>query len=138
MGYASLQCWNTALSLLKDVKNVRNMKDLHSIMKPWPFERWELYLIGEIKPTSSKCHRYVLVGIDYFIKWAEEMTLTDVDQGAVIDFIPSHIMCRYGNLGTITTDQGSVFVGRKVMEFASEKGIKFLTQTPTTHKLTAK
>lgn len=30
----------------------------------------------------------------------------------------------------MTIDKGSVFVGRKVMEFSAEIGIKFLTSTP--------
>ncbi|XP_050890089.1 uncharacterized protein LOC127095444 [Lathyrus oleraceus] len=39
-------------------------------------------------------------------------------------------MCRYGTPETITTEQGSVFVGRKVMKFAAKTWIKFLTFTP--------
>ena len=43
--------------------------ELHLIVKPWPFRGWALDVIGEIKPKSSKGHRYILVGIDYFTKW---------------------------------------------------------------------
>lgn len=28
--------------------------ELHSIVKPWPFRGWELDLVGEIQPASSK------------------------------------------------------------------------------------
>lgn len=35
--------------------------ELHSIIKPWPFRGWALYLIGEIRPPSSKSQRYILV-----------------------------------------------------------------------------
>jgi len=45
--------------------------ELHSIIKPWPFRGWALDIIGEIKPSSSGRHRYILVGIDYFNKWVE-------------------------------------------------------------------
>ena len=54
-----------------------------------------------------------MVGIDYFTKWVEAIALPNVDQEAVIDFIQDHIMCRFGIPETITTDQGSVFTGRK-------------------------
>lgn len=76
-------------------------------------------LIGEIKLASSKGHRYVLIDIDYFTKWVEVVHVTNIDQDIMIDFIQIHIMCRYGTPETTTTDQGSMFFGRKVMEFSS-------------------
>jgi hypothetical protein len=78
--------------------------ELHSIVKPWPFRGWALDLIGEIKPTSSKSQRYILVGIDYFTKWIEAMHLPNVDQEAVISFIQNYIIYRFGIPETITTD----------------------------------
>ncbi|KAK2406377.1 hypothetical protein QL285_042113 [Trifolium repens] len=104
--------------------------ELHSIVKPWPFRGWALDLIGEIKPSSSKNQRYILVGIDYFTKWIEAIPLPNVDQEAVISFIQSHIIYRFGIPESITTDQGSVFTGRKLVEFAQQTGFKLLTSTP--------
>ncbi|WJX61278.1 hypothetical protein P8452_46387 [Trifolium repens] len=104
--------------------------ELHSIVKPWPFRGWALDLIGEIKPSSSKNQRYILVGIDYFTKWIEAIPLPNVDQEAVISFIQSHIIYRFGIPESITTDQGSVFTGRKMVEFAQQTGFKLLTSTP--------
>ncbi|XP_058758982.1 uncharacterized protein LOC131632216 [Vicia villosa] len=60
--------------------------ELHAIVKPWPFIAWDLDVIGEIKTTLLKQQRYILVDIDYFTKWIPE---------------------------TITTDQGTMFTGRK-------------------------
>ncbi|XP_058751478.1 uncharacterized protein LOC131624538 [Vicia villosa] len=53
--------------------------ELHTIVKPWPFRGHALYVIGEIKPASSKQQRYILVGIDYFTKWVEVIALKNVD-----------------------------------------------------------
>lgn len=78
----------------------------------------------------SESHRYVLVGIDYFTKWVEVVPLTNFDQDIVIDFIQSQIMLRYGTPETISIDQGSIFIGRKVMEFVVETKIKFLILAP--------
>lgn len=39
-------------------------------------------------------------------------------------------MYRFGILETIKNDQRSVFIGRKMQEFASKMGIKLLTLTP--------
>jgi hypothetical protein len=37
---------------------------LHPIMKSWPFRGWALNFIGQIHPSSSRGHRFVLVAID--------------------------------------------------------------------------
>ena len=87
-------------------------------------------MIGEIKPTSSKQQRYILVDINYFTKWFEVVALTNVDQEVVIGFIQNHIICPFGLLEKITTDQVSVFTGRKMQELTQEFGIKLLTSTP--------
>ena len=104
--------------------------ELHSIVKPWPFRGWALDVIGEIKPKSSKGYKYILVGIDYFTKWIEAVPLKDVTQDEVINFIQKFIVYRFGIPETITTDQGSVFTGRKMVKFAEEMGYKLLTSTP--------
>jgi len=70
--------------------------ELHSIVKPWSFRGWALDVIGEIKLKSSKGHRYILVGIDYFTKWIEVVPFPNVTQNVVIEFIQKHIICRFG------------------------------------------
>ncbi|XP_058784458.1 uncharacterized protein LOC131659264 [Vicia villosa] len=104
--------------------------ELHAIIKPWPFRGWALGLIGEIRPTSSKGQRYIPVGIDYFTKWVEAVPLVNVDQETVIEFIQRQILYIFGIAKSITTDQGSVFTGRKMQEFAKQMGFKLLTSTP--------
>jgi hypothetical protein len=44
---------------------------LHPIVKPWLFRGWGLNFIGQIYPSSSKGHRFVLVAMDYFMKFTE-------------------------------------------------------------------
>lgn len=56
--------------------------------------------------------------------------LINVDQEAMIEFIQRHIAYWFGIPETITTDQGSVFMGRKVQDFAKEAKFKLLTYTP--------
>jgi len=56
-----------------------------------------------------------LVGIDYFTKWVEAIPLPDVTQEVVIEFIQKYIIHRFGIPETITTDQGFVFTGRKMV-----------------------
>jgi len=48
----------------------------------------------------------------------------------VIEFIQKYIIHRFGIPETITTDQGFVFTGRKMVMFAKDTGYKLLTSTP--------
>lgn len=101
--------------------------ELHTIVKPWPFRGWTLVIIGEIRLTSSKRQKIILVGIDYFTKWMEIIPLVIVDKEMMIEFIENHIINRFGISETITTNQWSLFIGRKMQEFASEIGFKLVT-----------
>jgi len=100
--------------------------ELHSIVKPWPFRGWTLDLIDEIHHSSSRGHSFILVGINYFTKWIEAIPLHNVDQEAMISFIQNHILCRFGISETITTYQGSIFIGRKMVDFATQTSFKYL------------
>nr|AAQ56455.1 putative integrase [Oryza sativa Japonica Group] len=51
---------------------------LNPIIKPWPFRGWALDFVGQIYPSSSRGHRFVLVATDYFTKWAEAVPLKNM------------------------------------------------------------
>jgi hypothetical protein len=61
-----------------------------------PFEKWGLDIIGEITPSSSKMHKYILTTTDYFTKWAEAIPLTHVNEKVVIQFIEQQLITRFG------------------------------------------
>jgi hypothetical protein len=90
---------------------------LHSIVKPWPFRGWGLDFIGEIHPSSSKGHRFVLVATDYFTKWTEVVPLRNMTHKEVISFIQEHIIYRFGAPQTLMTDQRDSFLSRQCKEF---------------------
>ena len=69
---------------------------LHPIVKPWPFRGWGLDFIGQIHPASSRGHRFVLVAIDYFIKWTEAIPLKNMTHKKVINFVLEHIIHIFG------------------------------------------
>lgn len=48
----------------------------------------------------------------------------------MIDFVENHIVCRFEIPQTLTTDQSSIFTGKKVVNYTSSKAIKLLTSTP--------
>ncbi|XP_015068632.1 uncharacterized protein LOC107013167 [Solanum pennellii] len=45
---------------------------------PWPFVAWGKDVIGPIEPSASNGHRFILVAIDYFIKWVEAASYKSV------------------------------------------------------------
>ena len=42
---------------------------MNPIIKPWPFRGWGIDLIGQVYPSSSKGHKFILVATNYFTKW---------------------------------------------------------------------
>jgi hypothetical protein len=69
--------------------------ELHPIIKPWLFTGWGLEFEGEIHPSSSKGHQFLLVTIYYFTKWAEAAALKNMTYREVFEFINEHIIHRF-------------------------------------------
>ena len=53
-------------------------------------------MIGEIRPTASNGHPFMLVAIDYFTKWVEAASFATVTKNVVARFIRHNLICRYG------------------------------------------
>jgi hypothetical protein len=104
--------------------------ELHPIIKPWPFRGCGLDFIGEIHPSSSKGHQFVLVATDYCTKWTEVVALKNITHREVIEFITEHIIHRFDIPQTLTTDQGAYFMSKEVREFAELYRIKLLNSSP--------
>ena len=77
---------------------------LNILTTPWPFAMWGIDMIGEIKPTTSNGHRFILVAIDYFTKWVEAASFAPVPKNVVACFIKQNLICRYGVPDRIITD----------------------------------
>jgi hypothetical protein len=102
---------------------------LHPIIKSWSFHSWALDFIGHIHPSSSRGHRFILVAMDYFMKWTEATLLKNMMHREVIHFISEHIINRFGIPQTLTMDQGSSFMSHQVCEFAESLKIKLLSSS---------
>jgi hypothetical protein len=71
---------------------------LHLIINSWPFYGWALDFVFQIHTASSKDHRFVLVTVDYFTKWMEDVPLINMTHKEVIHFILEHIIHRFSIL----------------------------------------
>jgi len=64
-------------------------------------------VIGPIEPAASNGHKFILVAIDYFTKWVEAASYRALTKYVLTDFVRDRIVCRFGILESIITDNGS-------------------------------
>jgi hypothetical protein len=96
---------------------------LQPVVVSRPFEQWGLDIIGEITLSSSKQHRYILIAIDYFTKWAEAIPLTHVNEKVVIQFIEHEPITRFGVPSVLVFYNAAYFYSTLLTEFYLDKGI---------------
>ena len=85
--------------------------ELHALTSPRPFLVWGIDINGKISPKSSSGHEFILVTIDYFMKWVKVTSYAKLNAAKVATFIRSHIICRYGFPHELTSDRGVHFRG---------------------------
>lgn len=60
---------------------------LNVLTSPWYFSIWGIDMISMIEMKASSNHRFILVAIDYFIKWVEAASYANVMRQVVAKFI---------------------------------------------------
>ena len=86
-----------------------------------PFARWGIDCTTCI-PASARGHKYIIVVVDYFTKWAEAMpTIRNDDEIAAI-FIFNNIITRFGVPRQIVIYHGSHFKNSMMKELAAKLG----------------
>ncbi|XP_074342003.1 uncharacterized protein LOC141679401 [Apium graveolens] len=78
---------------------------LTPIASPWPFSMWGIDLIGEL-PKAKGDVKYAVVAVDYFTKWAEDMSLTTITAKKIKDFLFNSIVCRFEIPYKVVSDNG--------------------------------
>ena len=61
-------------------------------------------VIGPVILKALNGHEYILVAIDYFIKWVEAASYKSVTQAMATRFLKHNINCHYSMLGELITD----------------------------------
>ena len=85
--------------------------ELHALTSPWPFSVWGIDIIGKISPKSPNGNEYILVAIDYFIKWMEVASYARLTTVRAAKFTISHIICQYGVPHELISYRGVHFKG---------------------------
>ena len=105
------------------------IQDLVSISNPWPFAQWGIDIVGPL-PIAPDQKKLLLVATDYFNKWIKAYAFSSIKDRDVTRFIWKNIVCRFGILRSIVSDNGPQFDRRVYRDFLEELKIKNLYSTP--------
>ena len=92
-------------------------------------------MIGEIRPTASNGDRLILVSIDYFTKWVEASSFAFVTKNVVARFIRHDLICRYGILERIITNNGTNLKNTMITELYTQFKIQHHNSSPYRPKM---
>ena len=100
-----------------------------SITSPWPFQQWGLDILGPLPLGKGQC-KFIIVAIDYFTKWAEAEPLATITEQKIRNFVWRAIICRFGILRALVSDNGKQFDNAKFRDFCADLGIKNYYSSP--------
>jgi hypothetical protein len=102
---------------------------LRPVLPDFPFSKWGLDFIGPINPPSSTGQHFILIGTNYFTKWAEVVSLKHSTDDQVISFFKNNIFSKFGLLLEIITDNGPAFIYAKLTQFLTNLGVEHFTSS---------
>ena len=105
-------------------------ESLTSVTSPWPFQQWGLDILGPLPIGKGQC-KFIVVAVDYFTKWAEAEPLATITEQKVRNFVWRAIICRFGILRALVSDNGKQFDNPKFRDFYAELGIRNYYSSPT-------
>jgi len=76
-----------------------------------------LDFIGEIHPSSSAQHKWILTVIDYFTKWIEVIPTRQATDLIIISFLENNILSRFGCPNKLITDNAAAFKSKRMIDF---------------------
>ena len=82
-----------------------------------PFERVQMDILGPF-PMSSLRNGYLLVVTDCFTKWVEAFPLSNMRKKTIAELFVREIVCRYGVLLEVHTDQDRNFDSKLIKELS--------------------
>ena len=94
---------------------------LHTIIQPW--YTIGVDIMGPFPPTSRQ-KKYLLVVVDYFTRWVELFPLRRTTATDIVNILINEIICRYGALSYILSDNRPQFVSQLFNELCTLLGIK--------------
>jgi IS30 family transposase len=93
------------------------------IAPSWPLQQWSIDIVGMLTPTQGN-YTFVVVTVEYFIKWIEVKPLTNVSSASIKKFFWQNIIFRYGIHRHITVDNTKYFDNAMFKDFCQQIGMK--------------
>ena len=81
-------------------------------------------------PTSAGGHCYIIVAMEYFTKWVEDMPTYAEDGKTTALFLFNHVIARFGLPQSIVTDHRSHFQNQMMAELSAKLGFRHEKSTP--------
>ncbi|RDY01304.1 gag-pol, partial [Mucuna pruriens] len=85
------------------------------------FDVWGIDFMGPF--LVSNWYSYILLVVDYVLRWVEAIATKTNDAKVVVDFLKSNIFCRFGVLKVLISDQGSHFYNRAMSSLLNKYGV---------------
>lgn len=82
-----------------------------------PFQQWGIDFIGEIHPTYSSQHKWILTAKNYFTKWIEVIPTQQATDAVIIQFLGNNILSHFGSPNKLITDNATAFKSKKMIDF---------------------
>ena len=103
------------------------MMPLNPILVVELFDIWAIDFMGPF-PTSFG-YTYILVGVDYVLKWVEAVSCRAAGHKTVLKFLKENIFSRFGVPKAIISDGGSHFCNKPFENLLSKYGVKHKVAT---------
>ena len=75
-------------------------------------------------PIAIRQLKFLVVGIDYFIKWVEAEAMATITEKNIRNFVWRNIICRYGIPRVLVSDNGKQFDNDSFKDFCLQLRIK--------------
>ncbi|XP_021732041.1 uncharacterized protein LOC110698831 [Chenopodium quinoa] len=98
-------------------------RDLQPILNPLPFAQWGLDISGPF-PDAPYQERWLIVGIDYFSKWIEAESSSNITEQIVREFIWQNIITRFRIPKVLLFNRGRQFDNLPLKRYTNHFGIK--------------
>jgi len=106
-----------------------------NITSPWSFDMLGSYVIDLINPKANNGYKFILVALNYFTKWVKANSYAHVTQKVVKKFIEKDLVCRYGLLAKLITNNTLNFNGKLIDELCTKRKIKHSNSFPYIPKM---
>ena len=102
---------------------------LRPIVVNGPFQQWGLDFIGEINPSSSGQHKWILVATDYFTKWIEAVPTRNATHQVIMRILYENIFSRFGCPVRLVTDNAPALKDGALVNMCESMGIQLVHST---------